>query len=84
VTEPDVVVDARGLRCPLPVIRLAAAARGVEPGTVLTVVATDPAAEYDVPAWARLRGHRLTASRYDEAAGEWTVTVETVGPSPAA
>ena len=49
------VVDARGLRCPLPVIRLAAVARGAAPGTVITVLATDPAARHDVPAWCRMR-----------------------------
>ncbi|MFE5340746.1 sulfurtransferase TusA family protein [Isoptericola sp. NPDC056578] len=52
-----VVVDARGLRCPLPVIRLAAAARDLPAGTLVTVLSTDPAARLDVPAWARMRGH---------------------------
>ena len=55
----DVVVDARGLACPLPVLRLAAAARDAADGTVVTVLWTDPAAAYDVPAWARMRGHEL-------------------------
>ena len=52
-----VVVDARGLRCPLPVIRLAQRVRELEPGTVVEVWATDPAAAADVPAWCRMRGH---------------------------
>jgi tRNA 2-thiouridine synthesizing protein A len=54
-----VEVDARGLRCPLPVIRLAAAVRNVAPGTVVMVLATDPAARHDVPAWCRMRRHEL-------------------------
>jgi tRNA 2-thiouridine synthesizing protein A len=54
-----VEVDARGLRCPLPVIRLAAAARGTGPGTEIVVLATDPAARHDIPAWCRMRGHVL-------------------------
>ncbi|MFC8924116.1 sulfurtransferase TusA family protein [Cellulosimicrobium sp. NPDC057127] len=54
-----VVVDARGLRCPLPVVRLAAAARDRPPGERLVVWSTDPAARHDVPAWARMRGHRV-------------------------
>ncbi|RYV50304.1 sulfurtransferase TusA family protein [Pengzhenrongella frigida] len=58
--EP-VVVDARHLRCPLPVIELAKAARDAPGGTVLTVLTTDPAARHDVPAWARLRGHALVS-----------------------
>lgn len=50
-------VDARGKACPLPIIMLANAARDLAAGTELTVLATDVAARYDVPAWARLTGH---------------------------
>ena len=50
-----VVVDARGLRCPLPVIRLAQAALDCPAGTVVEVWATDPAARADIPAWCRMR-----------------------------
>lgn len=52
-------VDARGLRCPLPVIRLAQAARDAEPGSVIVVLASDPAARHDIPAWCRMRDHEL-------------------------
>lgn len=82
-----VVVDARGLRCPLPVIRLAAAARDRTAGSRLTVWSTDPAARLDVPAWARMRGHTVVAesplppSADATAPGEgdepaWAITVE--------
>ncbi len=54
-TEGTVVVDARGLRCPLPVIEAARAARDLPPGTELEVLATDPATALDVPAWCRMR-----------------------------
>ncbi len=53
----SVRVDARGKACPMPIIMLAKAARDKPPGTELTVLATDPAARYDVPAWARMTGH---------------------------
>jgi tRNA 2-thiouridine synthesizing protein A len=52
-------VDARGLRCPLPVIRLAEAARDAPAGVRIVVLASDPAARYDIPAWCRMRGHEL-------------------------
>ena len=52
-------VDARGLRCPLPVIRLAEAARDAPAGTWIIVLASDPAARYDIPAWCRMRDHEL-------------------------
>jgi len=64
------VVDARGLRCPAPVLRLARAAREAAAGTVLELWATDPAAEPDVRAWARMRGHEvLEVSRRDDDGG---------------
>jgi tRNA 2-thiouridine synthesizing protein A len=66
----DTLVDARGLRCPLPVIRLAAVAKGLPAGTELTVLSTDPAARHDVPAWCRMRGHEHVATH--EHAGDWT------------
>lgn len=53
------VVDARALRCPQPVIELARAARSAAPGDLVAVWWTDPAAEHDIPAWARMRGHEL-------------------------
>lgn len=52
-------VDARGLRCPLPVIRLAAAAQDAPAGTRIVVLTSDPAARHDIPAWCRMRDHEL-------------------------
>jgi len=59
VTGPPITLDARGLRCPLPVIRLAALARDQPPGTEIEVLTTDPAARPDIAAWCRMRGHHL-------------------------
>ena len=53
------VVDARGLRCPLPIIRLANNIGDVPVGGTLAVVAEDPAARTDVPAWCRMRGQEF-------------------------
>jgi len=70
------IVDARGLRCPIPVIRLAKAASTLSPGDLVTVWSTDPAAEHDVPAWARMRGHTVVGSTVldedDEPGGDGT------------
>lgn len=59
VPSVAVVLDATGLRCPLPVIRLADAARDLPAGSLVEVHTTDPAAEWDIPAWCRMRGHAL-------------------------
>jgi TusA-related sulfurtransferase len=55
-------VDARGLRCPLPVIELQKAAAASPAGARLTLLSDDPASANDVAAWCRLRGHELVAS----------------------
>lgn len=92
----DVVLDARGLRCPLPVIRLAERTRSAEPGTIVEVLATDPAARADIPAWCRMTGQdylgqqeRETVAGSDEqsAGGRHTayrVRVTAPGRTPAA
>lgn len=74
----DVVhVDARGTRCPVPVLRLAAAVRGLVPGTTASVTATDPAVEHDVPAWAGMRGHQVLEVTCED--DVWRVVVRTGG-----
>jgi tRNA 2-thiouridine synthesizing protein A len=55
--KPDLVLDCRGMRCPQPVIELGRHVDEVPAGGVIAVVADDPAAASDVPAWCRLRGH---------------------------
>lgn len=54
-TEPDEVLDCRGQRCPLPVIALARRLPELPVGAVLRVLADDPAAAVDIPAWCRMR-----------------------------
>ena len=49
-------LDCRGQRCPLPVIALARRLGELPVGAELTVLADDPAAANDIPAWCRLRG----------------------------
>jgi tRNA 2-thiouridine synthesizing protein A len=65
-----VIIDATGLRCPLPVIRLAAAAKTAPAGTEITLLSTDPAAEPDVAAWCRMRGHELLAQEWQTSPAE--------------
>lgn len=72
--QEPVVVDARGQRCPQPIIALARRARELPAGTVVVVLATDPAARHDVPAWARLRGHEALPTE-EVADGSWRLTV---------
>jgi len=60
--EPAEVLDCRGQRCPLPVIALARRLPELAVGAVLRVLADDPAAATDIPAWCRLRGQEYVGS----------------------
>ena len=75
----EAVVDARGERCPLPVIRLARAVSDGAGLRLVTVLATDPAAAHDVPAWCRMRGHRFVEARAES--DHTAYVVEVVRPS---
>ncbi|GAA2700411.1 sulfurtransferase TusA family protein [Micromonospora olivasterospora] len=59
---PDEVLDCRGQRCPLPVIKLARRLPELPVGAVLRVLADDPAAAVDIPAWCRMRAHDFLAA----------------------
>jgi tRNA 2-thiouridine synthesizing protein A len=60
--EPDEVLDCRGQRCPLPVIALARRMAEVPIGTVIRLLADDPAAPNDIAAWSRMRAQQYLGS----------------------
>ena len=50
-------IDARGLKCPQPIIELSKAVVN-STASVITIDVDDPAARIDIPAWCRMRNHR--------------------------
>jgi len=58
----DLEVDARGLLCPLPILRLVRALRRAPAGTVATLLATDPVAVEDVNVFCRDGRHELVST----------------------
>lgn len=65
IPEFDFEVDACGLMCPLPLLRLKKALQGVENGKVVRVLATDPAAVLDFGVFVEQAGHDLLHSEED-------------------
>ena len=61
--EPQESIDAIGLKCPEPVMLLHAAIRRLAPGQELTLRATDPSTERDVPNFCEFLGHVLLIAR---------------------
>jgi TusA-related sulfurtransferase len=58
----DREVDARGLNCPLPILRAKKALSDLQSGQVLRVVATDPGSQRDFQAFAKQTGNELVGS----------------------
>ena len=60
--EFDKELDARGLNCPLPILRTKKALTDMKPGEVLKILATDPGAVKDFQAFCKQTGNALLAS----------------------
>lgn len=74
----DRVLDARGLNCPLPVLRARKAMQGLAAGSVLEVLATDPGTVKDFDAFCQATGHELLERR--EADGEFVFRLRKAAP----
>ena len=73
MSEPiafDREVDARGLNCPLPILKAKKALAELSSGQVLKVVSTDPGSLRDFQAFARQTGNEMIGQ--DEAGRSWT------------
>lgn len=67
-------LDCRGLPCPRPIIELGRQIERVDVGETISVVANDPAAAVDVPAWCRMRGQEFVgADAADDGVPRYTV-----------
>jgi tRNA 2-thiouridine synthesizing protein A len=65
VLEIAARVDARGLSCPMPIVRTAQTIRSLESGAVVEVLATDPGSLKDFTAWCRSTGNELLEQTTD-------------------
>lgn len=54
---PDRILDAKGLLCPMPIVKLAKAVKEMDSKQVILLEATDPGAVPDVTAWSKNTGH---------------------------
>ncbi len=62
----DAILDARGLRCPLPVLRARKAMKSLEPGEVIKIHATDPGSVLDFKSFCETTGDELMSVAEDD------------------
>ena len=58
-------LDARGLSCPMPIVKTALAIKPLPSGALLELLATDPGSIKDVAAWSRSTGNAIVAQSAD-------------------
>jgi tRNA 2-thiouridine synthesizing protein A len=71
---PALTIDALGKKCPIPIIMLAAQINDVPRNAIVAVLADDPAAFSDIPAWCRLKSHHHVGS-YELPQRGWAIHV---------
>ncbi|MFT3988373.1 sulfurtransferase TusA family protein [Aestuariivirga sp.] len=69
----ETTLDLSGLLCPLPVLKAGKRLKAMPPGSILTVIATDPMAAIDMPHFCTEQGHTLLDQR--EAQGSLTFRI---------
>ena len=62
MSEVHQTLDARGLSCPMPVLKSKKALKALEIGQVLEILSTDPGSMADIPAWTMSTGQELVSS----------------------
>ena len=58
-TKIDKTLDCKGLSCPMPMMKLAKAMKGLKSGQVLEMIGTDPGTKSDLPKWCERTGNTL-------------------------
>lgn len=64
--EVTKVLDAKGLPCPMPIVKTKKVMNELETGQVLEIHATDKGAKNDLSAWAKSGGHELIKHEVEE------------------
>jgi tRNA 2-thiouridine synthesizing protein A len=73
----DQVLDAKGLNCPLPILKAKKALKSLDNGQVLEVISTDPGSVADFSAFCRTTGNELLEQ--NEADGVFTYLIRKTG-----
>lgn len=82
MTDESILLDLRGLKCPMPVLRARKAMRALAPGARVIVECTDPMAAIDIPHFAHQDGHVLEAQASENGVLTFRLRRGACRPSP--
>jgi TusA-related sulfurtransferase len=63
---PNKTLDAKGLKCPMPVVKTSKEIKSIDVGGILEVLATDPGSMADITAWTKSTGNELLKAERNE------------------
>lgn len=63
---PDETLDAKGLSCPMPILKTKKAIGNLQSGQVLEILSTDAGTKNDLPAFAKKAGHEYLGEKEDQ------------------
>ena len=66
VITPDEDLDCTGLYCPTPIFETRKKIDSMQSGSILKIIADDPAAEADIPSWAKATGNEVLSMIKEE------------------
>ena len=80
MTQAKKIIDAKGLCCPAPVVKMAKEWRKAKPGDILEVISTDPEVKVNAKAWAECTGNKIIG--ITEKKGIISVLIKILQPPP--
>lgn len=72
--KADQVLDAKGLSCPLPILKTKKAVEAMSKGQILKVETTDPGSKNDMSSWAKRTGNEILS--VEESSGVFTFYIK--------
>lgn len=64
-TQANLTLDAKGLSCPMPLLRTKKEIGKLKSGEILEILGTDPGSRNDLPGWCEKSGHTFLGERED-------------------
>ena len=77
-SSSTILVDAKGLKCPMPVIKLQQQVRNSRPGDLICIACTDPGAEKDISSWSKVNKHQLISTIQTEYGCDITIQIKPI------
>lgn len=72
----SLVIDCLGEFCPMPIIKLAKAAKTAAPGDTIEVLSDDEAAKVDIPVWCRMKRHEFLGRTTLDKGWSFTIRIQ--------